>query len=470
MTATTAPAPRSIIEKIWDQHTITQLDDATALLHIDRVFLHDRVGGLALRALAEEGRSVYDPRLVFGTMDHVLDTKPGRTDATPIPSGPLFITGFREEAERHGIMLFDVGDARQGISHVAFPEQGIALPGATMVCADSHTCTLGGIGALAWGVGATEVEHALATQTLVKSRPPTMFVDFDGAPGPAVTAKDLILALIGQIGAAGAKGHAIEFGGSAVRDLSIEARMSLCNMAVECAAWTGLVAPDQALVQYVRGRPHAPGHEAFERAAQAWLDLRSDPDARFDRRTRVDVTAIEPQVTWGTSPQHTVGVGARVPEPAELADPDAAHAALTYMGLDAGMALQDVSIDVAYIGSCTNARLSDLRLAAEVLRGRRVADGVTAICVPGSTPVKLAAEAEGLDRVFLDAGFQWRESGCGLCFYAGGERFPAGARVASTTNRNFEGRQGPGVRTHLANPATVAASALAGRIADPREA
>ncbi|MFF4739616.1 3-isopropylmalate dehydratase large subunit [Streptomyces sp. NPDC001262] len=461
---------RSVIDKIWDQHLVADLDDGTSLLHIDRVLLHERSGAPALRSLREEGRQLYDPSLVFGTMDHVVDTRPGRGDATPVPSGDLFIHGFRDAARTHGITLFDIGDVEQGISHVVFPELGIALPGATMVCADSHTCTLGGVGGLAWGVGVTEMEHALSTQTLAVRRPPTMLVRFDGPLPDGVHAKDLILALIARIGAAGGRGHAIEFAGSAIAAMGVEGRMTLCNMAVECAAWTGLVAPDGILLDYVRARPYAPSAgSSWEQAATAWLSLRSDADARYDRRVDIAVDDLAPQVTWGTSPQFAVGVDERIPDPGLLPDPAAAQRALAYMDLAPGQKMQDVPVDVAFLGSCTNSRIDDLRVAARVLRGRKVADGVRAICIPGSGSVRRAAEREGLDKVLTEAGFAWREPGCGFCFFAGGEGFPAGARTISSTNRNFEGRQGPGVRTHLASPATVAASAVAGHIADPRE-
>ncbi|HEX7658984.1 MAG TPA: 3-isopropylmalate dehydratase large subunit [Pseudonocardiaceae bacterium] len=461
--------PRTAAEKIWDEHVIAELDDGASLLSIDRILLHERSGGVALRSLREDGRKPFDTSLVFGTMDHVIDTRPGRTDRTPVPSGDMYIRGFREEASRQGIRLFDIGDPRQGISHVTFPELGIALPGTTIVCGDSHTGTLGGIGALAWGIGSSECEHALATQTLTRHRPKQMLVSFEGQTPPGVYAKDLILALIGRIGAGGAKGYAIEFAGPAIESLGIEARMTLCNMTVECGAWTGLVAPDVALLDYVSDRPFAPAPQDWEAAARSWLDLRSDPGATYDRYAVVNAADLDPQVTWGTSPEHVTGIGSSVPDPDTLADAEAARRALDYIGLKAGTPLRSVRIDAAFLGACTNARLSDLRVAAAILRGRRVAPGVRAICVPGSTAVRRAAEAEHLDRIFVDAGFEWRESGCGLCFYAGGEHFDPGARVVSTTNRNFEGRQGPGVRTHLASPALVAASAVTGHLADPRD-
>jgi 3-isopropylmalate/(R)-2-methylmalate dehydratase large subunit len=355
--------------------------------------------------------------------------------------------------------------------HVISPELGIALPGCTLVCPDSHTCTVGGIGALAWGIGSTEGEHAVATQTLVRPRPKTMFVDFRGRLAPGVTAKDLILALIGRYGAAGGANHAIEFGGEAVRALGVEARLTLCNMAVEFGAWTGLVAPDDTTIEWIAGRPFAPRVEHWDAAVAHWRALASDPDTHWDARLDLDCAGLAPQVTWGTSPAHATGIDGVVPDPAAAPDATARtgfERALAYMDLRPGQPLAGLPIEAAFIGSCTNSRLPDLRAAAELLRGRKVAPGVKALVVPGSTSVKKAAEAEGLDRVFRDAGFEWRESGCSLCFYSGGDSFGAARRVITSTNRNFEGRQGPGVRSHLASPLTVAASAIAGRIADPR--
>ncbi|MFG6428924.1 3-isopropylmalate dehydratase large subunit [Roseateles sp. LYH14W] len=461
----------SLFEKLWRQHLLAELDEGDSLIHIDRVFLHERTGGVALQALAEAGHRVRNPQLAFATLDHIVDTFPGRSDNTLMPGGEAFIRITREQTAKSGIQLFDLGDERQGIVHVVSPEQGIVLPGATVVCPDSHTCTQGALGALAWGIGSSEAEHALATQTLRVVKPKSMRVTFDGQLPQGVTAKDMILALIARDSASGARGSVVEFAGEAVQRLSVEARMTLCNMAVEFSAFTGLIAPDQATLDYVQGRPFAPKGEAWERAATAWRELRSDADARFDFETRLDVGALSPMLTWGTSPQHAIGVGECVPDPASAADGATRAAmdkALAYMGLQAGQPLAGTPIDAAFIGSCTNSRLSDLRAAAAVLRGRKVAAGVKAICVPGSTQVKLAAEAEGLHQVFLDAGFEWRESGCSMCFFAGGESFGLQQRVVSTTNRNFESRQGPQTRTHLASPITVAASAIAGCIADPR--
>ena len=378
-----------------------------------------------------------------------------------MPSGEVFIRTTREEARKAGIHLFDLGDDRQGIVHVISPEQGIVLPGATLVCPDSHTCTQGAFGALAWGIGSSEAEHALATQTLRVRRPRSMRVRFDGKLGPHVTAKDMALALIARYGAGGAERSVVEFAGEAVRALSIEARQTLCNMAVEFSAFSALIAPDEAVFEALQGRPFAPKDDLWTQALQHWQSLYSDADARFDTELAFDVNELAPMLTWGTSPQHAVAIDQTVPQ-------DAPAQALAYMDLQPGQALLGLPITAAFIGSCTNSRLSDLRAAAALLRGRRVAPQVRAICVPGSSSVKRAAEAEGLDRVFTEAGFEWRESGCSMCFFAGGESFGLRERVVSSTNRNFEGRQGPQTRSHLASPATVAASALSGCISDPR--
>ena len=464
--------PRTLIDKLWEEHLVADLGDGINLLHIDRVFLHERSGAVALRNLKSSGIPVRRPQLAFATIDHIVDTDPGRGEGTKFKGGEEFIRAMRDGARAAAITFFDINDPRQGITHVIAAEQGIAQPGATMVCGDSHTCTLGGLGALAWGVGSSGIEQALATQTVEERRPKTMRIRCDGRLATGVFAKDLVLSLIGKYGSSGGAGHAIEFAGSAIDALSIEARMTLCNMAIEFAAFTGIVAPDAQTIEYLRGRPYAPKGESWDRAVAYWLLLRSDDDAVFDRDLQIDVSALAPQVTWGTSPQHVVDIDDVVPDPKSAGDAGKARGmegALQYMDLRPGDRMNSIPIQAAFVGSCTNARLSDLREAANILRGRKVAAGVKALCVPGSTSVKLAAEAEGLDRVFKEAGFEWRESGCSLCFYVGGDSFGSARRVISTTNRNFEGRQGPGIRTHLASPATVAASAVLGRVGSARE-
>ena len=461
--------PRSLFEKIWQAHRVTDLSGGASLVAIDRVFLHERTGSIALKSLREAGRRIADPGRVFCTMDHIVDTRPGRGDDTLMPGGRAFITETREAALDSGIHLFDVRDPDQGIVHVISPELAIVLPGTTVVCPDSHTCTQGAMGALAWGIGSTEAEHALATGTLRVTRPRSMRIRFDGRLPAGVTAKDLSLAVIARHGSAGGNGHVVEYAGSAIESLDIEARLTLCNMATEFSAMTGIIAPDEKTFEYLAGRRYAPRGDLWERAVAQWRTLSSDEGASFDREIDFDASGLEPMITWGTSPQHAVPISASVPEQhASGASRDAYERALAYMGLEPGARLTDLPIDAAFIGSCTNSRLSDLRRAADVLRGRRIAPGVKAICVPGSMHVKRAAEAEGLDRVFTAAGFEWRESGCSMCFYAGGESFGPRARVVSSTNRNFESRQGPETRTHIASPDTVAASALAGRIADVR--
>lgn len=461
--------PRSLFDKLWSLHVVQELEGGAALIAIDRVFLHERTGSVALKSLKDAGRKVADPSRVFCTMDHIVDTFPGRGDDTRMPGGSAFILETRAAAREAGIRLFDVRDPLQGIVHVISPELGIVLPGATVVCPDSHTCTQGALGALAWGIGSTEAEHALATGTLRVNRPKTMRVRFEGALPPSVTAKDLTLALIARFGSAGGNGYAVEFAGSAVRALDIEARLTLCNMATEFSAMTGMIAPDERTFEYLRGRAHAPHAAEWERAVATWRELVSDEGAHFDRDVEIDVSQLAPMITWGTSPQHAVPIdGVVPPQTSSGTSPEAYARALQYMDVVPGTALQSLVIGAAFIGSCTNSRISDLRRAAAVLRGRKVAPGVRAICVPGSMSVKRQAEAEGLDRVFVEAGFEWRESGCSMCFFAGGESFGAKQRVVSSTNRNFESRQGPETRTHIASPETVAASAIAGHIADVR--
>lgn len=454
----TAIAPRTLFGKIWDAHHVAQTPGGAALVAIDRVFLHERTGAAALKSLAAAGRAIRDPARVFAVMDHIVDTLPGRSDRTLMPGGQGFITETREAARAAGITLFDVNDREQGITHVISPELGIVLPGTTLVAPDSHTCTQGALGAFAWGIGSSEAEHAMATGVLRLERPATMRVTFTGRIASGVTAKDMALALIAILGAGGGAGHVVEFAGEAMRALDVEGRMTLCNMATEFAAMGALIAPDEQTFAWLAGRPYAPARfdDPF------WRTLHSDEGAVFDLEIAIDAATIAPMISWGTSPQHAIPIDGIVPQ-----GPARAH---DYIGLQPGARLLGTPIDAAFIGSCTNSRLSDLRRAAALLQGRHISSAIRkALVVPGSSAVKRAAEAEGLDRVFTAAGFEWRESGCSLCFYAGGEGFDPGSRTISSTNRNFEGRQGPGIRTHIASPETVVASALAGAIADPRE-
>ncbi len=460
--------PLNIIQKVWQQHVVSEIGDDESLLHIDRVLLHERAGPALYTGLLSAGRTVAHPELAYGTMDHIVDTYPGRGDETSMKGGKQFIERFRSGSQTNHVRLFDIGDPRQGITHVVSPEQGIALPGSTLVCCDSHTGTVGGIGVLAWGIGSSEGEHAMATQTLARQRAKMTRVNFFGRTTRGVTAKDMILALIGKYGATAGAGHALEFAGEAIRELAIEGRLTVCNMAVEFGAWTGIVAPDEKTFAWLKGRSFSPRGEMWNQAVTQWRQLCSDEGSHWDRHLELDCGILAPQVSWGTNPGQVCGIDQFIPREGG----EDLHRALAYMDLQPGQSLLGEPVDAAFIGSCTNSRMPDLRDAASVVRGRRVAAGVKAMVVPGSTEVKRQAEAEGLDRVFRDAGFEWRESGCSLCFYAGGENFdqpgrPA-RRVISSTNRNFEGRQGPGVRTHLASPVTVAASALAGAIADPR--
>jgi 3-isopropylmalate/(R)-2-methylmalate dehydratase large subunit len=449
---------KTLFDRIWDAHEVAKTSGGSSLIAIDRVFLHERTGAAALGRMAEMGRAVRDPARVFAVMDHIVDTRIGRGDGTLMQGGEGFITETRAACKSAGITLFDVNDPGQGIVHVISPEQGIVLPGVTLVAPDSHTCTQGAFGALAWGIGSSEAEHAMVTGTLRLEKPKTMRVVFNGTLSPGVTAKDMALALIAAHGAGGGAGHVVEFAGEAVRALDMEARMTLCNMATEFSAMTAIIAPDAKTFVYLAGRPYAP--KDFD--DPYWQMLASDEGALFDREIMIDAASIAPMVSWGTSPEHSIPVTGTVPQGSARAH--------DYIGVAPGTALAGTAIDAAFIGSCTNSRISDLRRAAAILKGHRVAASIKrALVVPGSMAVKRQAEAEGLDKLFEEAGFEWRMSGCSLCFYAGGEGFPEGARVISSTNRNFEGRQGPGIRTHIASPETVAASAIAGAIADPRD-
>lgn len=459
-------ASLTLFEKLWDLHVVSHLGDGVDLLYIDRIFLHERTGSIALIGLTEKKRSLLHPQSTFCTIDHIVDTLPGRSDDTRVAGGKAFIQTTRQAALAAGITFFDIGDERQGIVHVISPEQAIVLPGLTLICPDSHTCTQGAFGALAFGVGSTEAEHAMATSTLRLEKPKVMKISFNGQLAAGVSAKDMILHLIGKYTVAGARGYAVEFCGPAVTALDMEGRMTLCNMAVEFGAFTGMIAPDQKTYDYLEGRPYAPKGQEWQNALKDWQNLTSDENTSFDKEIVVAAAEIQPMITWGTNPGQTIAIDGRVPELTGMKDH---QKALTYMGISAGQYLTELAIDGAFIGSCTNSRISDLRKAANVLRGRKVAPGVTAICVPGSSQVKKQAEAEGLDQIFKDAGFEWRESGCSMCFYAGGESFGFQQRVVTSTNRNFESRQGPEVRSHLASPETVAASAIMGRIAAVRE-
>lgn len=448
----------TLVDKIWNAHRVAVTPGGADLVAIDRIFLHERTGAAALKSMAAVGRPVRDPARVFVGMDHIVDTRPGRSDRTLMPGGQAFISETRAAARAAGLTIFDVTDPDQGIVHVISPELGIVLPGVTLVAPDSHSCTQGAFGALAWGIGSSEAEHAMVTGTLRLTRPKTMRIRVDGQLAAGITAKDLALALLARFGAGGGAGSIVEYAGSAVVAMDMEARMTLCNMATEFAAFTGIIAPDEAAFAFLAGRRYAPA--TFDQPY--WQGLHSDEGAVFDADLSLDATSVAPMISWGTSPEHSIAIDAAVPQ-----GPARAH---DFIGLAPGQPIAGTPIDAAFIGSCTNSRLSDLRRAAALLNGRRIAPGIKkALVVPGSSAVKRAAEAEGLHEVFQAAGFEWRESGCSLCFYAGGEGFPPGSRTISSTNRNFEGRQGPGIRTHIASPETVVASAIAGVIADPRK-
>lgn len=462
---------QTLFDKIWKTHTILDGDDNSSLLYIDRIMLHERTGAIALKTLQAEQRAVRDNSRVFCTIDHIVDTFPNRTEQTLMPSGEQFIRETRKATNNAQIKLFDIDSPNQGIVHVISPELGIVLPGLTLICPDSHTCSQGAIGALAWGIGSSQAEHALATQTLRVNKPENLLVEMNGALQEGTTAYDLMLHLISRYGANGGNGFAIEFAGNTVKQMDLDARMTLCNMAVEFSAFTAIIAPDEKVLQFIKQRPYAPSGDLWKAATQDWQTLRSDSNANFKKTIEVASNKIAPMVTWGTSPEHACNIDGIIPNPLVATTrkkKQAYQQALNYQELKPGQRLQSISIDAAFIGSCTNGRLSDLRNAAQIVKGRTIAPGVQGVVVPGSKRVKRLAEQEGLDRIFKQAGFQWREPGCSMCFYAGGETFGANKRIISTTNRNFEGRQGPNTKTHLANPLTVAASALSGKITDPR--
>jgi 3-isopropylmalate/(R)-2-methylmalate dehydratase large subunit len=462
--------PATLFDKIWDFHCVGQRADGRDLVYIDRHVLHELHAHHAFAQLQKQQRKVHRPDLTFAVQDHTVATRPGRNDDTN-PSGTAFIKAMREGCRSNGIRLFDIDDPEQGISHVVAPELGVVLPGATHAVPDSHASTVGGVGALAFGCGTSELAHILVTQVMALKRPKRMRVRLDGALGSNINAKDIALRLIAELGVAGARGYVVEYAGVAVRTMPIEQRMTLCNLNIEMGGRSGFVAPDEATFAWLAGRPYAPAGALWDRALAYWRTLHTDDGAAFDREVVLDCTGLEPQITWGTDPSQVVGISGRVPEPAAI-DPSrraAAESAFAYMGLKPGTPLAGLAVNRVFIGSCTNSRLPDLQTAAAVVRGRRVADGVVAIVVPGSSSVKRHAEAAGLDRVFRDAGFFWGESGCSMCAGGNGDRGQPGERCVSTTNRNFENRQGPKVRTHLASPATAAATAIAGRIADVRQ-
>lgn len=465
------PSPRTLFEKIWDAHVVAEIGDGLSLLYIDCHLVNEVTSPQAFTGLRNARRRVRRPERTLAVADHnvpTTDRSAGIIDA----DSRTQVETLEQNVAEFGVPYVPLMSARQGIVHVIGPELGLTLPGMTIVCGDSHTSTHGAFGALAFGIGTSEVEHVLATQTLPQRRARSMLVRITGRLGRGVTAKDLILGIIGQIGTAGATGHIIEYAGDSITALDMAARMTICNMSIEAGARAGLIAPDEVTFAYLAGRPNVPKGEDFDRGVSGWRMLRADPGARFDRTMEIDAANIGPMVTWGTSPQSVICVNDVVPDPASLADPAAraqSEQMLRYMGLKPRQRLQGLPIDVAFIGSCTNGRLEDLRAAAAVIAGRRVARGVRALVVPGSGMVKAAAEAEGLDRCFKKAGFEWREAGCSMCLGMNPDRLAPGERCASTSNRNFEGRQGPGGRTHLMSPAMVAVAAVEGRIADIRE-
>ncbi|HEX8302733.1 3-isopropylmalate dehydratase large subunit [Sphingomonas sp.] len=473
-----ASRPLTLYEKIWADHVVERRDDGTCLIYIDRHLVHEVTSPQAFAGLRAAGRPVRRPDLTLAVPDHNLPTT-ARVDAAgnalPIadPESANQLSTLRNNVAEFGVPYIDALDARQGIVHVIGPEQGFTLPGTTLVCGDSHTSAHGALGALAFGIGTSEVEHVLATQTLLLQQSKTMEVRVDGALGFGVSPKDVVLAIIGKIGAAGGTGHVIEFTGEVIRAMSVEGRLTVSNMSIEGGARSGLIAPDETTFAYLKGRPMAPTGEAWERAVAYWRTLPSDAAARYDRSVQLHASDIAPSLTWGTSPEDVVQITGTIPDPESFADPSkrvAAQKSLDYMGLTAGTAMQDIPIEHVFIGSCTNSRIEDLRAAAAVVNGRRVSTSVRqALVVPGSGLVKRQAEAEGLDQVFISAGFEWREPGCSMCLAMNPDKVPAGERCASTSNRNFVGRQGPGARTHLLSPAMAAAAAVTGRLTDVRE-
>ncbi|NIE73782.1 3-isopropylmalate dehydratase large subunit [Pantoea sp. Tr-811] len=469
-------AGKTLYDKLWDAHEVKRRDDGSSLIYIDRHIIHEVTSPQAFEGLRLANRKPWRIDANIATPDHNVPTTPerkGGIEAIVDQVSRLQVQTLDENCDEYGIVEFKMNDERQGIVHVISPEQGATLPGMTVVCGDSHTSTHGAFGALAHGIGTSEVEHVLATQCLVAKKMKNMLVRVEGQLPAGVTAKDIVLAVIGKIGTAGGNGHAMEFAGSAIRELSMEGRMTICNMSIEAGARVGLVATDATTVAYVEGRPYAPKGEDWTRAVEAWKDLVSDDDAVFDTVVELDAAQIKPQVSWGTSPEMVLAVDQRVPDPAAEADlvkRGSIERALKYMGLSANQAITDIQLDRVFIGSCTNSRIEDLRAAAEIAKGRKVAATVKqAIVVPGSGLVKAQAEREGLDKIFLEAGFEWREPGCSMCLAMNPDRLESGEHCASTSNRNFEGRQGAGGRTHLVSPAMAAAAAVTGHFIDVRE-
>ena len=464
------PSARTMADKIWDAHRVgTSTDGQPDLLYIDLHLLHEVTSPQAFDGLRAAERPVRRPDLTIATEDHNVPTTPG-----PIvdPVSRAQVEALRKNCAEFGIRLYPMGDGEQGIVHVIGPQLGLTQPGMTIVCGDSHTSTHGAFGALAFGIGTSEVEHVLATQTLPQQRPRTMAIQIDGALPPGVTPKDLILGVITAIGTGGGQGHVVEYRGEAIRAMSMEGRMTVCNMSIEAGARAGLVAPDDTTFDYLRGRAHAPSGAGWDAAVNYWRSLTTDDNATFDRTVHIDATSLSPWVTWGTNPGQGAALNGVVPNPADFTDAgerSAAERALTYMGLTAGTPFRDIAIDTVFIGSCTNGRIEDLRVAADILRGRRVADGVRVLVVPGSAVVKAAAEAEGLHGVFTEAGAEWRAAGCSMCLGMNPDKLAPGERSASTSNRNFEGRQGPGGRTHLVSPPVAAATAVTGRLTAPAD-
>ncbi len=465
--------PKTMFEKIWDQHIVRAVPGESATLYIDLHLVHEVTSPQAFAGLHAAGRKVHRPDATIAVMEHNVPTVPGRRMLDVVDQeSALSIRTLEQNTRDFGLTLIDMHDARQGIVHIIGPELGRTLPGMTIVCGDSHTSTHGAMGALAFGIGTTEVEHVLATQCLLQQRPKTMNIRVEGKLAPGVTAKDLALAIIGRLGTDAGTGHVIEFSGSTIRSLSMEGRMTLCNMAIEAGARAGMVAPDEITFAYIQGRPYAPKGELFEQAVAAWRQLPSDPDAHFDAVYEVNIDGLGPQVTWGTNPGMVADINGIVPDPAAQQDAEKRKAyerALQYMGLRPGQKITDISLDTVFIGSCTNSRLEDLRMAAQYVKGSHIAPTVRAMVVPGSMRVRRMAEEEGLAAIFRAAGFEWREAGCSMCIAMNGDQLAEGERCASTSNRNFEGRQGRGGRTHLVSPAMAAAAAIAGHFVDIRE-